>query len=352
VRSKLNDVILAKLKLSVSGQYCVWDAGLPSFGVRVSTHSKTFVLKKANRYHVLGRYPAVPLKQARDEAKRRIALKYFPQAGISVQAAIELYLEAKRHSQRPTSHYLYSRALTYFPTGKPINQVTLHDIQPVIRGMPPSNANLTHAIFSAFLNWCARNQHIDKNPLQGQLRPHKTKSRDRLLTDDEIRLIWRESYNHDAFGVLVRLLLLTGQRLAQMQHLQIAWMQHDTLVFPASIMKGDTEHVIPLTPLIKQELQQHQSLRHTSSPIKKLRSSLSNVPHWTLHDFRRYVSSTMARLSVPIHVTEQILAHKTSVARSSIEKVYNRHSYHPEMRAALERYHSHLRELLNICEPQ
>ena len=124
VRAKLNDVILAKLKLAVSGQYCVWDAGLPSFGVRVSTHSKSFVLKKANRYHVLGRYPAVSLKQARDEAKRRIALKYFPQPGISVQAAIELFLEAKKHSQRPTSHYLYSRALTYFPAGKPINQVT------------------------------------------------------------------------------------------------------------------------------------------------------------------------------------------------------------------------------------
>src|SRR5437016_14310062 len=132
VRSKLNDVIVAKLKLTISGQYCVWDAGLPSFGVRVSTHSKAFVLKKANRYHVLGRYPAVSLKQARDEAKRRIALKYFPETRTSIHAiqAIEEYLRTA--TVRPKSHYLYARALeAHFPK-KLLHAVTLQELKGII----------------------------------------------------------------------------------------------------------------------------------------------------------------------------------------------------------------------------
>src|SRR5438105_1157159 len=83
---RFNDLTIAKLPLGARKSY--WDDGLPTFGVRVGSRTKTFVIKHNNRYHVIGRYPAVTLKQARDEAKRRIALRYFPQQALnSITAA-------------------------------------------------------------------------------------------------------------------------------------------------------------------------------------------------------------------------------------------------------------------------
>ena len=65
------------------------------------------------------------------------------------------------------------------------------------------------------------------------------------------------------------------------------------------------------------------------------------MPHWTLHDIRRYFSSTMAKLKVPIDVTEAILAHKTG-SRSPIQRVYDHFNRLEPMREALKTYEYHL----------
>ena len=69
--------------------------------------SKTFVLKRGQQRFVLGRYPAVSLKEARAEAHRRIALKYFPSESIRAHAAIQQYLAAKKAEHRPNTQYVF-----------------------------------------------------------------------------------------------------------------------------------------------------------------------------------------------------------------------------------------------------
>jgi integrase len=83
-----------------------------------------------------------------------------------------------------------------------------------------------------------------------------------------------------------------------------------------------------------------RTFRSVSGPLKLLRDGLG-LPHWTPHDFRRYFSSTMARLGTPIHITEQLLAHATGT-RNAIERTYNRYAYFDEMKAALEAYEAHI----------
>jgi hypothetical protein len=51
------------------------------------------------------------------------------------------------------------------------------------------------------------------------------------------------------------------------------------------------------------------------------------VEPWTLHNLRRYFSSTMAQLGVRLEDTERLL---------------NRHTYFTEMRAAVDLYQRHL----------
>ena len=65
---------------------------------------------------------------------------------------------------------------------------------------------------------------------------------------------------------------------------------------------------------------------------------------YTLHDLRRTYSSTMAKLGVPIHVTEKLLNH-VSGSISGVAAVYNRHSYWDEMREAVAAYDDYISKL-------
>jgi integrase len=353
-RMHFTDLALTKLPLGPRRSY--WDDSLPTFGMRVGQRTKTFVIKQNNRYHVIGRYPAVTLKQAREEARRRIALRYFPQQSVNdvpTGKAIDLYLRSQ--SLRPTSLNLYARTLeNHFPPHKSLHQLTLHDLSAKLRALPPAHANVAHSIFKAFLNWCVRETYISSNPLTHLKRPHKTRARERLLTDQEINLVWRESYNHVAFGEIVRSLVLSGARLNQIARFNHAWIQGDTIVFPASIMKSNEQMTLPLSGALRRNLpKSSRASANFSDAMKKLRVALE-IPHFTLHDFRRYFSSTMAKLGVPIDITEALLSHKTG-SRSPIQRTYDVYSRIDPMRKALTMYEQHLSTFcdgLNISEPQ
>ena len=98
---RLND--LSVKNLPTGKRYSVWCDDVRTFGIRVSQRSKTFVLKKNNRYIVLGRYPVISLKQARDEAKRRLALQYFPHQNVNVHEAVREFLITRQDMLKPTT---------------------------------------------------------------------------------------------------------------------------------------------------------------------------------------------------------------------------------------------------------
>lgn len=70
----------------------------------------------------------------------------------------------------------------------------------------------------------------------------------------------------------------------------------------------------------------------------------SGVSNWVLHDTRRYFSTTMAKLGTPLHLTEQILDHRSQV--SGVAAIYNRYGFLDEMREALTVYEGHIRSLI------
>jgi integrase len=352
MRQRLNDLTIRKLRTGAV-QTDVWDTSLPCFGVRISRRgTKTFILKQRNKRYTLGRYPFVTLKQAREEAHRRIALKYLPQNSLPAQQLIDLYLEARRSELRQASFYGAEYHLRRSFPAVSISAVTAPALYEAIRPLTPSQQNQAFSFFKTFLNWCVERQYISVNPIANTKTPNKRRSRSRLLTDPEIRTIWIESHKHNSFGAIVRLLILTGQRLNQIARLQQPWLHADTFVFPPDAMKSKGQHTIPLTAHARAELPTTTSpflLANTtgqpflsvSSPMKALREALPPFPHWTLHDIRHYFSSTMAKLKVPIDVTEAILDHKTG-SRTPIQRVYDHFNRLDPMREALEHYEQHL----------
>ena len=340
MRLRFNELSLSKLKTDRVVQD-FWDTNLPSFGVRVSERgTKTFILKRDNTRYTLGRYPYVSLKQARDEAHRRIGLKYAPRDTQPAQDLIDTYLAEKKPNVRPASFYRISFHLKRDFPNKPIGDISHDAIKSALKPLPPSQQNLAFSFFKTFLNWCAANEYISQNPLARAKVPHKRASRDRLLTDDEVKLIWHDSFNHSSFGNVVRSLILSGQRLGQITQFDRSWLHTAMIVFPAAVMKSGVEHAIPASDALQQHLPS-QPIKSTSTAMDALRAQLPAIPHWTLHDFRRYFSSTMAKLKVPIDVTEALLAHTTG-SRSQIQRTYDRFDRIEPMREALEHYEEHL----------
>lgn len=83
--------------------------------------------------------------------------------------------------------------------------------------------------------------------------------------------------------------------------------------------------------------------RHQIANLRKL----SGVNNFTLHDLRRTFATRNAELGTPPHIVERLLNHISGVI-SGVSATYNRATYVPEMRIAIDRYEEHLKKVLEL----
>lgn len=186
-------------------------------------------------------------------------------------------------------------------------------------------------------------------------------SRDRILTDDELAAVFRRAQAYPRpYGQIVQLLVLTGQRRGEVVALRRSWIVDDVITFPAELTKNSRVHRLPLTPMVASLINAMPELPDLLFPSRnnpekpfsgwsKTKARFdAELPFsdYTLHDLRRTFSSNLARMSVPIHVTEKLLNH-TSGTISGVAAVYNRHSYQAEMREALLKYEAFLESIVS-----
>src|SRR5262249_34821318 len=182
-------------------------------------------------------------------------------------------------------------------------------------GAPLADKVLT--VIGSIMSWYAI-RHRDYVPplVKGMRRtdPHR-KERDRTLNDDELRRVWDAAGQSRTYGALVRMLLLTAQRLDKV--LTMKW----------SDISDDDVWTVPLSPREKENIgkarlpeaartildglprfdsnpyvfagrgQRHMS---ASGVFKaKLDAKLpADMPDWRLHDLRRTARSLMSRAKV------------------------------------------------------
>jgi integrase len=352
-------------------------SGKASWAVRYR-HART------TRKLTLGTYPAIDLKAARELGSRalvRVAEGEDPaaekQAAKNATRApadrdlvekvadsfIERYAKANmRPSSRREIKRILDKEILGAWKGRHLSEVKRADVHELLddivdRGAPIM-ANRTLAALRMMANWAVDRGIIAVSPCVGMKAPSAERGRDRVLTDDELRSVWKAS---DAigwpFGPFLQLLILTGQRRNEVAG--IRWSEVDleakTWTLPAPRVKNDVEHVVPLSaaaltvlasvPRIKGDfvftmvgvaaVRGFAGAKNRLDALLLAESDKIAIPHWTFHDLRRTFASGAARLGINLPVIEKVLNHKSGSFRG-IVGVYQRHDFSGEKRAALE----------------
>jgi integrase len=332
----------------------------------------------------LGSYPAVSLANARKsanaallevlqgndpvgerEAKKTVQLSDRDKVG----ALIEQF--AKRHLSTLKSGETAKRELNRHVVSvwgeRDINDITKRDVIDLLDRIADSgrvvSANRVRAYLNKFLSWCVERDILDQSPAMGVKPVAKEKSRDRVLSDEEIRWLWEACQREGhPWGHLGKLLLLTGQRVGEVVGMTDREVGGDLWHLAGERTKNGRAHNVPLSQATRMALDDVERIKGDAglimttngktplSGFHKGRNRLADrmievaseemgqaveIPHWTFHDLRRTAATGMARLGIPVRVTEAVLNH-VSGSGGGIVAVYQRHDYAEEKRAALE----------------
>lgn len=359
----LTEISIRHLKPPEKGQVIYTDKTFPGFGVRCTAGSKSFVLTYGTerRRVTIGDVSAVSLKDARQKARQILATPKAEPATLTFKATLDSFLALHvRPNNRASTAAETERLLTkHFPSlyERPLATLKTGDILAITDGLmaagKPSEANHAFTAVKTLLRWAQGRGYLPHNPLEGARKPLREVSRDRTLNDAELAAVLATAPQTGLYGQVVLTLLYTGQRLAQIVNLRQSWIEGDTIRFPASIMKSGREHLIPIGPATQALLTQ----RNTDPLFPNERGGAYNdfnkhasfvkacgIAPFTRHDLRRSAASGTAALGVMPHCIERWLDHSTG-SMSPVAKIYNRYSFMPEMRAAVERWETHLAKL-------
>lgn len=203
-----------------------------------------------------------------------------------------------------------------------------------------------------FLRFCARRNYISFNPIADLEKPPLPAARERILSDDELRAVWTAAQRTNGhFGIIVKLLILTGQRRSEIANLRAEWLNENSCTIPASHTKNKRAHTFPIggmTSAIIGPLLSEMSFLFLArggpgksfngwSKAKAQLDKLAQIGPWTLHDLRRTYATNLQRLGIKLEVIEALLNH-ISGTRAGIVGVYQRHAYEAEMREAVMTY--------------
>lgn len=362
---RLTDVSIRALKAPAKGQTTYWDRGL---GVRVSQGgSKTFVvLAGSGKRRALGRYPDLSLADARQKAKLYVANA----TDISFSDALDLFVKVHcKAKNRPSTAYHTERLLrVHFGHLRSLDVPTTK-LTFVFDGLvdTPSEANHAFTAARTFYRWCERRGYIAVNPMRTLQMPYAKKRRKRVLTDDELRIVWHASGQLEGdFGELVRLLMLMGQRRGETAAICTPHYSDNaqTVSLPGEITKNHRDHTFPVGSMAAEILAKRirQSRRSQLlfqavgsdkpfsgwSKSKKALDKLAPIAPWTLHDLRRTFRTNLGRLGVRPDIAERLVNHISS--RTEVEEVYDLHTYLPEMREAMGKWEAFLTKLFTGSE--
>lgn len=311
--------------------------------------------KRSGRTQIitLGAYPETTLKAARLKAAQ-----YQLKQDVSAVTVAELaqkyigeVIERTRRRPEMVQGYM-DRAIIPTLGRRKVRDVTRAECVDLIQryavehgynGKPASrSADQLRSILKKMFGYGVELGLIDSNPVTEVTRRvagYIPVARDRVLSDDEIRLLWKET-NHNA--AILRFILLTGLRIGEAQKGRI----DDTgrrWVVTERLSKNKQPHWAHLTPAaLKQLPLPFCTTTNVQAWLRRWCDNHNISPRFTPHDLRRSFVTRCNDLGVMPHIVEKCVNHKLE----GVLAVYNRAEHEQERIEAAERLTAHVLEVV------
>jgi integrase len=374
------------------GRTFYWDDKLKGFGLMVTASGhKSFVVQ----YRVKGQSRRMHLKgvsiasDARDLARsilgdvskgralrkvidplreRQQADKIKSGKGTFKAIATEFFRRGKGAGQRSGPRRLAELERLVFPTlGKrQISEIKRTEITALLDdiedGPGPGMADYVLAIIRLVMAWHeTRNDDFVTPIRRGMAKTSaKERRRTRILTDDELRAVWRTAEaDTGPYGALLRFILLTATRRDEAAEMPRSELAGDVWTIPTDRYKTKIDHVVPLSPAAKAIIDSlpklgkgkfvftvggrvpigsfsYRKAAFNAAVLDLLREQdpkAKPLPNWTLHDLRRTARSLMSRAKVDADIAERCIGHISD----TIRETYDRYEYLDEKREAFEK---------------
>jgi integrase len=375
---KLTQKTIAALTLAVGKtETIIFDGDLPGFGIRIRAGgSRTWIYQykigNQNRRVTLGSLAALTPACARDTAGEMHAMVRLgrdpagektegrARAAETMGAVTQSYLTYQSGHLRPRSYRELERHLLRYC--KPLHGLQLQKIDrrtvaariADVAGLSgAATANRVRASLSALFAWAMRQGLLDSNPVTGTNRQPE-QSRTRVLSDAELKIIWK-ALGSDDYSTIIKLLVLTGCRRDEIGSLCWSEVTGDHFVLSPERTKNGRGHRIAIVPAVRAILDSRERNgvfvfgRHPAKPFsgwgvskaaldRRIKAAGHELEGWRLHDLRRSMRTGLGALGTPPHIAELAINH----VRKGIESVYDKHRYEGEIRTALTLWADHV----------
>jgi integrase len=305
-----------------------------------------------------GRDPANARKTEVEKAERARA--------DTLRSVVEEYLarEGKRLRTIDQRERIFER-LVYpvLGSGRQIGGIKRKDVIRLLDHIEDKHgsrmADYTLATLSRLFNWHAVRDDEFVSPIVRGMRRQNTKqhARTRVLSDDELRLVWAAASAEGPFPAYIKFLLLTSARRAEAAAMTWAEIDGGDWILPAARNKTGVDLVRPFGRAAQEILAERPRIAgcpfvFTSDGRKALGGfsrrkrefdAACGVADWTIHDLRRTARSLMSRAGVSPDHAERCLGHVIG----GVRETYDRHAYHTEKLQAFEALAAQIERIVN-----
>ena len=378
----------------------VLPSGRKQFAVRYRRDGK-------QKRHVLGDYPAVSLAVARRRARKA-------QAAIDDGRDLVAERQAQKAARTDTvatlaTEYLEKHARKFkrsaaederilkveiLPRWKDrsVHEITRRDVRSLVEHVAtraPIMGNRVLALVRRMLNFAIDHDWIEANPAARVRKPSPETSRDRVLSPDEIRRLWRilsrfpataekpapgrqraSGDENDplcpispALATVLKVRLLTAQRGGEVARMRWADLElsEGWWTIPGQHTKNGQPHRVPLTRDVVQLIQGQEPKgrdrgelvfvgRRSATVLDRAKKAPAEIARalrfeFRGHDLRRTAATNMAAAGVPRNHISHVLNHVEDGPRAT--KIYDRYAYDSEKRIALDAWARRLASIVN-----
>jgi integrase len=352
MRVQLTDRFCASAK-STGVQTDYFDATVSGLALRVTskgTKAWTLLHGSPRRRITLGRYPSLSLASARALA---IETREGRTSG-TIAALAEVYIKSVNGLRSASQIERRLRKDVLPIIGHiPLRELHRRDVTRVIDAKSgPIAARKVFEDVRAMVRWAVSRGDLDHNPIDGLRGPPVSKVRTRVLTDQEIRTLWKSlDQVSEQCQKVIKLCLVTAQRVGEVAGLRLSEIDRDRRVWniPASRTKNGHPHQVPLSQMALEIIGEGApgiGRKHVSDTICDHQDQFG-IERWTAHDLRRSALTKMAELGVAPIVLGHVANHRTTTKAGMTLSVYVHHAYEREKRQALELWADRLQGIIS-----